>query len=168
MIRPAKTTDVFEIVELLQSRYPEMRYAGNVAIDPLVARRFLAQCVQRHGGSHEGSTNFLVWEQDGINAFMLGMLSRVYHVGDALAASDVYLVGRKDCSPRAIKALIDGYLAWAESNPNVYEIGLSHADTFEGGDKIGRLYETLGFTECSRTYRRENPGFGTGETRDAA
>ena len=156
MIRPAKSIDAFALVDILKERYPEMRYAGQVAIDEVAARRLFAQAVQRHGGTTEGATFLMVSEREGvIDAFMLGMLSRVYMIGDMLSASDVFLIGKRGCDPRAVTGLIDRYLEWADGNPRVYEVGLSHADTIPGSERIIDVFKRRGLTLCATTYRRD-------------
>lgn len=155
MIRPAKSVDAFAIVDVIVERHPETPYA-DVPIDEREARRLMAQSAQRHGGTNEGATFLMVNERaDGVvDAFMLGILSRVYHIGTMLAASDVYLLGRRDADPRALVRLFDAYIAWAESNPRVFEIGASWADAISGNEIVTKLYERRGFELCSQTYRR--------------
>lgn len=161
MIRPAKSTDAFAIVDVIEERYPETRYAGFVSIEPKVARSLMAQAVQRHGGTTEGST-FLMVSENGegvIEAFVLGSLARVYMIGDKLAAADNFLMARKGADPRAMNQLIDAYLEWARSNPKVYEISLSWSDAFEGASAMNAVIERRGFELCAATYRMLNPNF---------
>lgn len=156
MIRPAKTTDVFAITDILVERSHDSRYEGIAAIDPKLARQMFAQAVQRHGGFTEGATFLMVNETKGeIDAFMFGTLNRIYVVGDKLAASDVFLLGKKDCNPRAMSRLIDAYVRWAEASPKVVEIGLSWADSLPGTEAITKDYERRGFTLRAKTYTRE-------------
>lgn len=155
MIRPGKAADAFGIVDVLQERHAETRYAVDVPIDPQAARKLFAQAAQRHGGQHEGSTFLMVSEANGeIEAFMLGQLSRVYMIGEKLCASDCFLIGRKRARPRILLQLLDRYIAWAEGNPKVYEIGLSWADSIPGNEGIIDVYERRGFELCARTFRR--------------
>lgn len=153
--RPARSVDAFALVEILQERHAETRYAGCVAIDEMIARKVFAHAAQRHGGHFEGATFLMVAESDArIEAFMLGELTRIYMVGDRLAASDLFLIGRKDCDPRALPALVDRYIAWAEASPKVHEITLSWSDAVPGHEAVCALYERKGFTPCQRGYRR--------------
>lgn len=156
MIRAAKSTDAFALVNILKERFPETRYAGRCAIDELVARRMFAQAAQRNGGTTEGATFLMVSERNGeIEAFIMGALSRIYNVFDALAASDIFLIGRKDCDPRAMNRLIDQYLAWADGNPKVLEVSLSWADSIPGNETIMAAYGRRGFALCAQTFRRD-------------
>ncbi len=154
--RPARSVDAFALVEILQERHPETRYADTVAIDEVVARKVFAHAAQRHGGQHEGATFLQVAESDErIEAFMLGELTRIYMVGDKLCATDLLLIGRKDCDPRALTPLVDAFLAWAEASPKVHEITLSWSDAVPGSEGVCALYERKGFTLCQRGYRRD-------------
>lgn len=164
MIRPAKSSDAFAIVEIIEERYPETRYAGKVSIDAKAARQIMAQAVQRHGGTTEGATFLMVSEREEvIEAFVLGGLQRVYMIGDKLAASDYFLMGRKDCDPRAMNGLIDAYLEWALGNPRVYEVGLSWSDAVPGTSAMNAVIERRGFAMCGTTYRMANPNFALAE-----
>lgn len=161
MIRPAKSSDAFDIVAIIEERYPETRYAGEVAIDARLARQVMAQAVQRHGGTTEGAT-FLMVSENGegvIEAFVLGGLQRVYMIGDKLAASDYFLMSRKGSDPRAMQALVDAYVGWAIDNPRVYEIGLSWSDAIPGTSAMNAVIERRGFELCGTTYRMFNPKF---------
>ncbi len=55
VMRAARTTDVFGMVDLLVAQQARSRYAGAVDVDPVYARRLLAQAIQRNGGTTEGS-----------------------------------------------------------------------------------------------------------------
>lgn len=155
VIRPATASDAFRLVDIIVERHPETRYAGHVDIDEDVARKMFAQAAFRHGHTNEGGT----WLQvavngDDIEAFMFGILGRVYHVGTKLCASDVFLIGRKTASPRSLAKLLDGYIGWAAGNPKVHEIGLSWADTIPGNEGIMDLYRRKGFVLGAQSFRR--------------
>lgn len=157
MIRPGKSIDAFAITDIVLERHPDTRYFGHVGIDEQAARRLFAQAAQRHGGTNDGASWLMVNEVDGaVDAFILGMLTPIYVIGDKLGATDIFLLGRKSASPRTLMRLMDGYIGWAEKNPKVYEIGLSWANTIQGGEKFARHFEARGFTLTSQTYSRVN------------
>ncbi len=154
MIRAAKSVDTHALVGLLSDVHAETCYAS-LKMDEHFARRLFAQMAQRHGGSHEGSTCLFISEEDGKpNGFIAGMLDRVYHVGEMLWASDVYLHVSKGAPPRVLMGLLKAYTQWADNNPNVYEVRLSSSDATTQGQRMDGVYEWLGFEECGRTYRR--------------
>jgi len=154
-LRPAKTVDVWQLADLVADGCARSRYAGIVEVDQKLARQMFAQAVQRHGGQTDGATFVMVDEGERVDAFVFASLGRIYGVGDRLMSSDHYLLGREGCDPRSLRRLFDAYVAWAEANPRVYEIGASWADTIPGNEAITNFFERRGFTLCAKTYRRE-------------
>ena len=130
MLRPARFSDAFRLVEILEETRSKSRYAGHVNIDAERARKTIAGFIQRHGGVHDGGTCvFVVEDAEGvIQSFCVGSLYRVYLVGDQLVAQDMYLICTDAAPPGSRRKLINAYLDWAESNPNVFEINLSWSD----------------------------------------
>ncbi len=155
--RPARSIDAPALVDILKERHAETRYGSDVRIDEVIARKVFAHAAQRHGGTNEGAMFLMVAEQgDGtIDAFMLGHLARIYMVGDKLVATDLFLIGHRNCDPRCMNGLIEHYLAWAEENPKVHEIVLSWSDAVPESGAINALYERKGFTLCGTSYRRD-------------
>lgn len=155
-LRPARAIDAPQLVAILQARYAETRYAGVSAIDAPLARRIFAQATQRHGHTTDGGTFLMVAEAgDGeIDAFIMGVLGRTYLVGTTLTAQDYFLIGRKNCSPRALPALQDAFLAWATANPRVVEIVTTWTDILPGTERIERAWARKGFERCGGIMRR--------------
>ncbi len=159
MIRAGKAVDAPVLAELVSAACAVSRYAGAVNVDMAIARKLFAQAAMKHGFSHEGGMFLMVNETDDgeIDMFILGALSRIYVVGDMLAASDQFLIARPGSkpNPRAMMVLVDAYLAWADSNPKVHEIGLSWSDTLPGSDRMASLFARRGFQRCGETWRRD-------------
>lgn len=156
MIRPARMGDVFRLVELLVQAHDSSRYAGKVAVDQPAARRTLAQFIQRNGGTHEGGTMVAVVEDDGaVQGFVAGLLDRVYHIGDKLAANDVFLVAAPDAPATTVRRLLAAYVTWANGVPDCVEVMLSHTDALASGERMGAIYERMGFVQCGAIYRRD-------------
>lgn len=156
MIRPAKFVDVPRIVELLTEMHAVSRYKDRVGVNHKVAHNLAAQCIQKHGGTHDGGSLVYVAERDGVvEGVMIGMLDRVYHIGDMLMANDVFLY----CSPRAypmdMPKLFDAYMQWAQENPRVYEIGASWTDVADGAERIEAMYERKGFRKAGAIWKRD-------------
>ena len=132
MIRPGKAVDAPVLAQLLSETCDVSRYAGAVSVDISIARKLFAQAAMKHGFSHEGGMLLMVNEDVNgeIDMFILGALSRIYVVCDMLAASDLFLIARPGSkpNPRAMTALVDAYLEWADNTPKVYEVGLSWSD----------------------------------------
>lgn len=163
-MRLARTTDVFGMVDLLVEQHARSIYFGSVKVDPVFARRLLAQAIQRNGGKTDGSTFVAVIDNEAgeIEAFIVGVLSRVYHIGNKLCAQDMFLVATDGAPPLASRRLLAAYIEWARGNPGVHEINLSHTDALPEGERMGPLYERMGFQRCGGIYRRLNSAESAG------
>lgn len=163
IIRPARAIDVPALIAMLDECLDQSRYAAMGSVDRDVARKFFCYGVQRHGGTTDGSTHLMVAEgKDGvIEAFMFGVLARIYAVGTRLGASDQFLIARRkaraDVKLRAMNRLIAEYLAWADANPKVCEISLSRSDTVPGNEGLVKVFERYGFVPHAQSWRRETP-----------
>lgn len=166
ILRPARAVDAPTLVAILAERYPEMRYAGTVAIDETYARKVLSQASFKHGHTNDGGMFLMVAEDDAsvIQAFMLAFLSRVYLFGDKLWAQDGILMARKDAPARAASQLIDAFMDWASDNPKVVEINTSWTDIMPTGPLMDRVYRAKGFVPCGAIYRRDARLESAGET----
>ena len=162
-MRPARTIEAFALVELLREQHARSRYAGLVEIDPTYARRMLSQAIQRNGHTHDGGAlvNVIEGEDGSIVAFMVGVLNRVYHIGTALCAQDMFLVASDRAPATASRRLLKAYIDWAAANPRVLEIILSHTDALPEGERMGQVYERLGFQRCGGIYRRDRVAIQT-------
>lgn len=158
-LRPARAIDAPRLADLLQARFPETRYAEASGLDMALARRTFAHAAQRHGHTNDGGTFLMLAEADDgeIDAFIMGVLGRTYLVGTTLTAQDYFLLGRKDCSPRALPALQDAFLAWAMGNPRVVEIMTTWTDILPGAERIERAWARKGFERCGGIMRRFTP-----------
>lgn len=156
MLRPARHVDVWRIVELLVAKQADSIYAGRVAVDEPVARKLVAALIQRHGAQIDGASCVFVVENDSgtVCAFIIGALSRVYHIGDKLVAQDMFLVADAGAPTTAYSHLIDAYVDWAATCPKVVEINASWTDVVGAGEAMGKAYERKGFTRCGAIYRR--------------
>ena len=156
MLRAARTTDVFRLVELIEQQQSRSRYAGSVGVDAPYARKLLAQAIQRHGGRFDGASlvNVITDGEGVIQSFCVGVLNRVYMIGDLLCAQDMFLVATPEAPKMSGSRLLSAYVEWAITNPHVFEIQLSHTDAVPESDRIGAVYERMGFEKCGAVYRR--------------
>ena len=150
-------SDVPRLVELLQEMQQKSKFAPDIDVDVPTARGLLQTAVQRNGGQHAGGSIVLVIEVAGqIEAFIVGILDRVYHIGNRLAANDIFLYASDKATKLAPRKLIDGYIAWALGNKKVAKIMLSWTDALGvDGDKIERLYEGRGFHRVGAIWERD-------------
>lgn len=152
--RAGRATDAPELAELVTTRLPDTRFKGLTEVHPDVARKLFAQAAFRHGHTKDGATWLQVAESErGIEAFILAGLSRIYLVGTKLCAQDMFLLGRKDCSPLALDHLIAGYVDWASGCPDVVDIHLSWSDALDTGSRFGSVFQRKGFVLCGENYR---------------
>lgn len=159
MIRAGKSIDAFALADLLADVHSRTVYNG-LTLDARHARKLFAQLAQRHGGSHDGATCLFVLDRKGvISGFVAGMLDRVYHVGDDLWSTDVFICTAKGEPVSTMKRLIDAYVDWAEGNPAVTEVRLSTSYAAPTGRRMEAYFERMGFEECGKVYRRANPNF---------
>lgn len=145
--RAIKMSDLPAVFDLLIQMQATSKYAGDVDVDPVAAKALLMQAAQRHGGSNNGSTHFMVAEEGGaIVGFVIGVLQRVHLVGNRLEAMDMFLYVTPGSSPSAGVRLAKSYVDWAQSCPKVGSVKLSYTDIL-GVDpmQIEALYSRLGF-----------------------
>jgi RimJ/RimL family protein N-acetyltransferase len=155
MIRPATFSEIPRLVDLLEEMCAESKYAGRVNVDRRAAGALLQQCVTRHNGKHEGGAWVMVDDRDGIaEGFMVGLLDRVYHIGDKLSAKDIYLHATKRAGQASALRLFRSYVDWAASNPKVIEINGSWTDALPGAERIALVYQKLGFRKCGEIFER--------------
>lgn len=154
MIRPAKFADVPRIVELLCEAHAKSRYAAVTPVNEQAAHRLVAGCVQRHGHTTVGGSLVMVWEIDGeVTGMIIGVIDRIYHIGEKLSANDLYLYSQGGQSLPAIM-LFNAYMDWALGNPNVAEVHASWTDALPDAERVITIYKRCGFERCGEIWKR--------------
>lgn len=156
MIRPAAMSDLPVLHALVREQHEKSRFHPDIGIDEPTLRSMLVQGVQRHGGQNNGSSCIFVEEHEGhVEGFIFGILNRVYHIGNRLAANDLFLVCTGKARKTAAPELIEAYTAWAYDNPKVAQIMLSWTDAIgTDGKKIEALYKRKGFRHVGGIWER--------------
>jgi hypothetical protein len=155
MIRAARFADIPRLTDLLCEMHDHSKYAGVVEVSRPAAQGLLQNAIRRHDGEHDGGALVMVDEQAGeIEGFIVGVLNRVYLIGDKLAANDLFLHTTGKAGGLSALKLLAAYVAWADRNPKVHEIKLSWTDTMPGAERIGMVYERMGFARCGAIYER--------------
>lgn len=156
MIRPAAMSDLPRLHALLREQHENSKFHPDVGIDEPTMRSILLHGVQRHGGTNNGSSCLFVEEhKNAVEGFVFGILNRVYHIGDRLAANDMFLVCTEKARTNAVNQLIDAYTEWAFENPKVSRIMLSWTDAIgTDGNKIEALYKRKGFSPVGGLWER--------------
>ncbi len=155
-VRRAKAVDTPAIMGVIQNAYVRSRYVGRVGVDETYAKRLIGQCVMKDGIPRDGGTMVAVSEHlpGVIDGFIIGILDRVYVVGDRLSATDLMFVPGAGTTPRDAIALLDAFLEWAGSIDAVHEIVLGVTDVFGSYEATERLYERKGFERSGSMFRR--------------
>lgn len=146
MIRPAKFGDIPSIFDMIVEGHSRSKYAGRDAVDAKECKSLLMGAIQRHGLKREGGTCVLVTER--VDGFIMGILDRVYHVGTKLTAQDMFFYARATSFPQDRVGLLDAYIRWADSVPNVIEIRNGITDILGDVEKVELIYQRMGFRRC--------------------
>lgn len=156
MIRAALPSDFPRIKALFAEMHEGSKFAGRTAISDRALHDLLLMALGNRNRPIAGGTHFSVaTKKDRVEGFMIGMLDRVYHIGTKLVAQDMFLHVTKDGFKTDVSRLIDDYLSWANSNPNVIEINLSWTDALPGAERVSNLYQRKGFVCVGGIYQRQ-------------
>lgn len=154
-VRPANFVDIPRIVEIIREAHGRSVYAGRGEVDTTYAKRLLAQSIQRHGGTHEGSTLVLVSERAGaVEGVIVGMLDRVQVFGDKLWATDLFFIGTRKMPPMDALAMLNGLAEWAEKAPACIEVKVGVTSVVGDWQRAKGLYERAGFAQVGALYER--------------
>lgn len=153
MIRDANFRDIPDVETMLREMLALSKYAGRMEYSDSEMRSTLESAVATQNQPGPGGTLFLIAEQDGkVCGFMVGMLSRVYHISNKLVAQDAWLYARKGSRAAHTFQMIDKYIAWAQGNRRVIEINLSWQDALPGAARVAGLYRRKGFTQVGEIF----------------
>lgn len=145
MIRPARFQDVPVLLTMLHEMYAASKYLGRAKVADKAADALLMGAIAQMGQSGpQASHVVLATEGDEPVGFVIGVMDRVYHIGDMLTANDLYLYVRGGQSPKHTFALVDSYLEWARRHRKCIEIVLSWSDAIPGADRLAALYQRKG------------------------
>lgn len=155
MIRPAKFGDIPRLAELLAEMHERSCYATVAAVDLRAAKALFVQAIQRHGSGTAGAMCAYVADSGSrVEGFVIGLLDRLYHVGDQLMASDLFLYVSPNGDPRDFARLFDALDQWAAANPNVLECRLGITDAITPWQRTAQLYRRKGYRQSGAIYER--------------
>lgn len=155
MIRRAKFEDIPAMAGLLTEMFQQSIYVGYDEPDIKVAKGLLMQAIQRHGSPGYSGTNVMVGETDGgVEAMLVGVTDRVYHIGHLMTATDIYFYASPRAGARDAVALIDNFLDWAEGNSKVVEICLGATNAVGDYHRTELLYRRKGLSQTGVMYGR--------------
>lgn len=156
MVRPAKFADVIAMRALLVAAHAQSVYAERCGVDLDYAQKLLVQSVHATEKRCAGGTCAFVAESQRpgeVDGFIIGMLDRVYLIGDKLVAQDMFYLAPTASAGDGLK-LFDRYLEWAMSNPRVIEIQASATAVIEPTSRVEKLFKRRGFEPFGVIYRK--------------
>ncbi len=143
-VRLAKFGDIPRLTELCVEMYGRSIYQDICAIDEKAAKAMFMRAIQRQGGKHEGSTLVPVAERDDVvEGFMVAVLTRIFGIGDALAASDTHFYVSSRAHARDAFLMIDAFEEWAL--PVAVELDLCAIDGVGEYQRTEKLYKRKGY-----------------------
>ena len=155
MIRRATFQDLDRVKVLIREMHAASKYRGHVDVSEKVMGEVLCSMLAAQRSPVQGGSFFHVAEHRGrVEGFMVGVLDRVYQIGNRLAAHDLFLHVSSEGRGADAAQLVAAYIAWAQANPRVLEIKLSWGDTLPGAERVARLYARKGFRRCGETWER--------------
>lgn len=155
MIRRAAFGDIPRLAEIVVENHARSVYAGRCGVDIKLTKSLIIQAIQRDKLKTAGGTCAFVSERKGaVDGFIVGTLDRVYHIGTKLMAMDMFFVAGATSTLREAGALLDAYIAWGFSCPDVIEINLSATTVVGPTDRIEKLFRRKGFVRSGVIYER--------------
>ena len=157
MIRRANFADIPRLVEILQDAHARSPYVGLANIDEREAKALLVNAINRHGRQNIASTFIEVAEAGGVvEGFIIGLLQRLYHIGDRLQATDLFWLATPLVEPADPSKLMRNMIAWAESCPAVVDIQVGVTAALNGDwTRTEKLLRRRGLTPYGGIYRKE-------------
>lgn len=151
VIRAATPQDIAPLERLLRAQHAASKYANRTKIhDKALTGLLMGAYAQQHQRGPQGA-HLSIAERDGkVVGFIIGVLDRVYHIGEKLTANDLFFVNEGTVGDTL--GLVDAYIAWARGNPKVIEVVLSWSDTLPGAEKVAGLFRRKGFTKSGEMY----------------
>lgn len=158
MIRTAQFGDIPRLTDILIETHARSIYAGRVDVDEKEAKRLLFQSVQRNGMKGEGGTLFYVHERnERVEGMLLLSLQRLYLIGDALMATDMFFIVSPEGDARAASGMIKRAMAWCARVPEIADVYINLTGVAGDHARAGRLLERQGFDPAGTIYRKVMP-----------
>jgi len=158
LIRAAQFGDIPRLTDILIETHARSIYAGKANVDEKEAKRLLVQSVQRNGMKGEGGTLFYVHEKNGRPEGMLLLaFQRLYLIGDALMATDMFFVVSPLGDARAASGMLKKAMAWCAKVPEIVDVYINMTGVAGDPARAGRLLGRQGFKPAGAIYRKEMP-----------
>ena len=144
-IRIANVPDVKAIVEIAYELIAESAYDG-IKVDESKFRLACAGLM----GSKNGLVLVIVDDDDKPQGFLMGIIDELFFSRSRYATDLAVYVrkGYRHLAPRMFKE----FIAWAKSKPRIVEITLGVSSGIGNTERIGKMYESLGFASVGGLY----------------
>ena len=144
-VRIADIPDMKSIVELGYELL-EKSTSNGIKVDESKFKMLVAGMI----GSKKGIVYVVVDDNDVPQGFLLGMIDELFYSPQRFA-TDLATYVREEyrhLAPRMYKK----FIAWAKSKPKVVEITLGISSGIGDTERVGKLYEKLGFSRMGGLY----------------
>jgi hypothetical protein len=159
LVREAEYRDVPIMASLLE----EAHMVGSYKDYPLeggAISQLLFATLQRTSVRGEGGTCLYVWDDDGVQGLIIGVMERIYHVAKDFRATDLFFyIARAYNDPVAFRMLLKSFEEWAWSHKRVKRIDLGITDIIGDPKRLAVIYRRFGYNECGvmlNKFRPEN------------
>lgn len=156
-MRDGKFADIPVLLSLLEEGREIGKYR-KYEIDMEAAKQILMGALQRTQVRGEGGTCVHVWDDDGVQGFIIGVTERVYHIAKQFMASDLFFYVAKEYNdPLAFRMLLKSFEEWAWSNPRVKQINLGATDAVGDPRRLLVIYQRFGYTSSGSMVEKCRP-----------
>jgi hypothetical protein len=150
-------SDIPELAGLLGEAHRRANYDRFGPYDEAKGKAFFMQAIQRNGGMAAGGTFCAVADRGGIEAFIIGILQPIYHVMDALEATDLFWYARENAHAESAVRLLKQMHKWAVKCPDVKLIRHANTNAIVDPRLSGELLKRYGMQQTGFVYERGVP-----------
>lgn len=156
-VRDGKFVDIPVLMALLEEGHANSKYT-DFTIDKNECKQILMGALQRTQVKGEGGTCVFVYDDDGIQGFIIGITERIYHIAKEFMATDIFFYIAKEYNdPMAFRLLLKEFEQWAWSNPRVKKIDLGVTNIIGEPRRLAVVYKRFGYSESGLMVEKYRP-----------
>lgn len=157
MIREGKFVDIPVIMALIEEGHRIGKYA-EYSIDKNECKQILMAALQRTTVKGEGGTCVFVYDDDGVQGFIIGITERIYHIAKEFMATDIFFYIAKEYNdPLAFRLLLKSFEEWSWGNPRVKKIDLGVTNVIGDPRRLAVIYKRFGYSESGLMVEKFRP-----------
>lgn len=149
-VRPSKFADIIRLAELMHELHQRSVYA-DFTLDERVFKNICIEAARCHG---KGGCLFVAEHKGVVEGFIIGAVNRLYNVGKEFEARDIFFYVSERGDRRDAERLIDAFLGWASTAPNVVIINMGATDAVGDSARTAKLYRRKGLTQNGVLYMK--------------